>query len=313
MKLPMGLSGDMPNQIDQTAKLESLAFMCTMIANLMPSLAAMDNKTLLANIIGLSILVITMINMGVIKRISIYGSAEKLRQHVRRYWIMAETGSPQFVMASNPLSTTSGVICVFVVLQNSLMICFSVLSFKLVTKWNMTHLMVFKTKWVTPPVVSGTDDIDEDLSTYILQIHDEVELAERTLACISNLMDSFILKAEKEQNKDLLELLEKSTGFKGVENFDTDATIILWNEVEHKCKWLDKAIEKDAFSGKEATEILNWFSDRAKEIVREINAGISEETMENAPKELIAANSMYQIAETILLRDEINIEPITKK
>ncbi|KAI3774900.1 hypothetical protein L1987_49463 [Smallanthus sonchifolius] len=47
MKLPVDLSGDMPNQIDQAAKLESLAFMCTMMANLMPSLAAMDNKTLL--------------------------------------------------------------------------------------------------------------------------------------------------------------------------------------------------------------------------------------------------------------------------
>ncbi|KAI3774899.1 hypothetical protein L1987_49462 [Smallanthus sonchifolius] len=568
MKLPVDLSSDMPSYMDQAAKLGSLAFMCTVMANFMPSLAAMDNKTLLANIIGLSILVITMIinifieiNTGVIKHISIYGSGvnffifdcviiaciytamnlllliilisssltiptskeilevkyqtknktfrtvqnlqhaqisivEKLRQHVRRYWIMAETGSPQFVMASNPLSTASGVICVFVLLHNSLMVfhvplgerrvytsvykwstlfivitqyigvlvgaiapifrCFSVLSFKLVTKWNMTHLMVFKvekywtqklyewkqspirflsssrsrtlvynsksviislcirlqkvivilckvisliptvipifvvyclycwkslkTRSVTPPVASGTGDIDEDLSTYILQIHDEVELAERTLARISNSMDSFILKAEKEQNNNLLELLEKSTGFKGVENFDTDvqpllsvelvnswslpivtlaciavalpnihmdtiksllrsvgegltythlveeslnceneyvnvrkATIILWNEVEHKCKWLDKAIEKDAFRGKKATEILNWFSDRAKEIVREISAGISGETMENAPKELIAANSMYRITETILLRDESSTEQINEK
>lgn len=49
---------------------------------------------------------------------------EKLRQHVKRYWIMAETGIPQFVMASNTLSSASGIICVisvvmyiFVVLQ----------------------------------------------------------------------------------------------------------------------------------------------------------------------------------------------------
>ncbi|CAH1414755.1 unnamed protein product [Lactuca virosa] len=37
---------------------------------------------------------------------------EKLREHMKRYWIMAETGSPQFVMANNPLSFASGVICV---------------------------------------------------------------------------------------------------------------------------------------------------------------------------------------------------------
>ncbi|KAI3803560.1 hypothetical protein L1987_31716 [Smallanthus sonchifolius] len=572
MKLPVDLSSEMLSYMDQAAKLGGLAFMCTMMANFMPSLAAMDNKTLLANIIGLSILVITMIvnifiqiKTGVIKHISfnllnVYSSSfdcvmvayiymamiilllmvmisssltipaskeilevkyqttnkaslsdlhlqhsqmskvEKLRQHVRRNWVMTETGSPQFVMASNPLSIASGVICVIVLVLNLLVVfevpygyhgeqkvygsaykwsilfivitqsigvlvatiapmfrCFSVLNFKLATKWNMTHLMVFKVEkywtqklcewerspihflssnrsrtliynlksviislcirlqkvivilckvisliptiipifavyclycWkslearlVNLPVISRTDDIDEGLSNYVLQIHDEAEFAEKTLTRISNSLNSIILKAEKEQNKELLELLEKSTGFKGVENFDTDhvqcllsvelvnswslpivtltgiivslpnirkdtiksllrsvgeglsythlveeslnceneyvnirkATIILWNEVEHKRKWLDEALEKDAFRGKTATEILKWFSDRAKEIVREINEGISGETLENAPKELIAANSMYRIANTILLRDESNTEQINEE
>ncbi|KAJ0522763.1 hypothetical protein HanIR_Chr10g0486171 [Helianthus annuus] len=179
---------------------------------------------------------------------------------------------------------------------------------------------------------------------------------------------------------DLLELLEKSTGFKGVETFDTDqvqtqlsvelvnswslpivtltciavalpnipkdtiksllrsvgeglsythqveeslnrekeyvnirkATIILWNEVEHKCMWLDKALQKDDFRNKTTKEILKWFSDEAKEIVREIKGGIRGEMVEKPPKELIAANSMYRIAETILLRYD-NTEPVTKK
>ncbi|KAI3774898.1 hypothetical protein L1987_49461 [Smallanthus sonchifolius] len=53
MKLPVDLSSDMPSYMDQATKLESLAFMCTMMANFMPSLAAMDNKTLLANIIDI--------------------------------------------------------------------------------------------------------------------------------------------------------------------------------------------------------------------------------------------------------------------
>ncbi|KAJ0514557.1 hypothetical protein HanHA300_Chr10g0370811 [Helianthus annuus] len=570
MKLPVDLSSDMPSYMDQAAKLGSLAFMCTMMATLMPSLAAMDNKTLLANMIGLSILVITMIinifidiYTGAIKHINLnllgfYSTSfdcvviaciymamillllmimisasltiptskeilevkyqttnkasltdqhlqltqmpeiEKLTQHVRSYWVMAETGSPQFVMASNPLSTASGVICVIVLILNLIVVFevpfgyhgvekvyqsayrrsilfilitqsigvvvgtiapifrwFSVLSFKSITKWNGTHLVIFKVEkywtqklhewkqspihflsghrsrtlvynskgiiislciklqkvivilckvislisriiaifvvycWkslkkerpITPPVVSRTDNINGDLSNYVLQVHDEVELAAKTLMRISNSMSSFILKAGKEQNKDLLELLEKSTGFKGVENFDTDhvpsllpvdivnswslpiftltciavalpniskdtikrllrsvgeglsythqveeslncekeyvnirkATIILWNEVEHKCKWLDKALEKDSFKGKTATEIVKWFSDGAKEIVREINGGISGEMVENTPKELIAANSMYRIAETILLRDKTNTEHINEE
>ncbi|KAJ0880489.1 hypothetical protein HanRHA438_Chr10g0463721 [Helianthus annuus] len=303
MKLPVDLSTDMLQQIDEEAKLGSLAFMCTMMANFMPSLAAMDNKTLLVNIIVIAIF---------------------------------------------------GVYC-----------------------WNWKSR---KVGLVTPTVVSRTDNTDGNLRSYILKVHDEVELGEKTLTQISNSVSSFILKAEKEQNKDLLELLEKSTGFKGVETFDTDqvqtqlsvelvnswslpivtltciavalpnipkdtiksllrsvgeglsythqveeslnsekeyvnirkATIILWNEVEHKCMWLDKALQKDDFRNKTAKEILKWFSDRAKEIVREIKEGIRGEMVENPPKELIAANSMYRIAETIFLRDD-NTEPITKK
>ncbi|KAF5763054.1 hypothetical protein HanRHA438_Chr15g0688251 [Helianthus annuus] len=407
MKLPVDLSSEMPGYADQAAKVGSLAFMCTLMANLMPSLASMDNKTLLANMIGLCILVITMIvnisiqiNTGVIdkspffevhklyfgfhiaarintgmilllliimiassitiltfkevletkyratNKISLTGqrlqhiqtsTVEKLRQHVRRYWVMGETGSPQFVMASNPLSTASAVICVIVLVINLVTVfntqfqpdgikeqlfdsknldgtpykwsitmifvtqsvgvvvgtiapisrCFSVLNFKLGTKWNTNYFMCFNVEkywiqtlqeWKKSPVVflssnrrtknliynskniflsffigfqkvivilckliwltvtivpvlavsffttltSRTDDIDEDLSKYVLQIDNEKELAEKTLKGISKSVDSFISKAEKGQNNVLLELLEKFTEFEGVKIFDTD-------------------------------------------------------------------------------------------
>ncbi|KAM0017225.1 hypothetical protein Hdeb2414_s0027g00685701 [Helianthus debilis subsp. tardiflorus] len=240
--------------------------------------------------------------------------------------------------------------------------------------------MSLQARFFTPPIVSTTDDIDKNLSNYVLHIDDDMEATVRTLKRISNSINS-ILKAEKEQNKDLLELLEKSTGFKGVETFDTNyvqpllsvelvnswslpivtltciavalpniskdttktflrsvgeglsythqveeslnygkeyaiirkATITLWNEVEHKCRWLDTALQKDVFRGKQAKEILMWFSDRAKETVREIKRSISGEMVENIPKELIAANSMYRMVETILLRDESNIEHIKEE
>ena len=61
MKLPVDLSSPMSGHLDQAAKMGSMAFMCTMTANLMPSLASTDNKELLANITGLAILVVTMI------------------------------------------------------------------------------------------------------------------------------------------------------------------------------------------------------------------------------------------------------------
>ncbi|XP_071702914.1 uncharacterized protein [Rutidosis leptorrhynchoides] len=61
MKLPMDISNVMPGVVDQNIKYGSMAFMCTMMANLLPSLATMDNKSLVSNIIGLGVLVITLV------------------------------------------------------------------------------------------------------------------------------------------------------------------------------------------------------------------------------------------------------------
>ncbi|GKF45444.1 hypothetical protein Tco_0131996, partial [Tanacetum coccineum] len=52
MKLPVDLSNPMLGVPDQMSKLESMAFMCTMMANILPSLATMNSKELLTNIIA---------------------------------------------------------------------------------------------------------------------------------------------------------------------------------------------------------------------------------------------------------------------
>ncbi|KAK1413934.1 hypothetical protein QVD17_29671 [Tagetes erecta] len=61
MKLPVDLSGSMPGDVDQVAKLGSMAFMCTMMANLLPCLASMNSNELVSNIIALGVLVITLV------------------------------------------------------------------------------------------------------------------------------------------------------------------------------------------------------------------------------------------------------------
>ncbi|XP_076956985.1 uncharacterized protein LOC143632318 [Bidens hawaiensis] len=61
MKLPVDLSGNMPGDVDQAAKLGSLAFMGTMMANLLPCLATMGSTELLTNITALGVLVITLV------------------------------------------------------------------------------------------------------------------------------------------------------------------------------------------------------------------------------------------------------------
>ncbi|GJS15264.1 hypothetical protein Tco_0409736 [Tanacetum coccineum] len=179
MKLPVDLSNPMLGDSDLIAKFGSMVFMCTMMANLLPSLATTNSKELLTNIIALDILVITLIvnvciqiytgvigdsaaddYKWVVKGIGLFYVAmllilliihtcsgltilkskqiielkyqachetalkdlelqqprrltvEKLKRHVKNHWIMAGTGSPQFIIAFSATTSASGVICV---------------------------------------------------------------------------------------------------------------------------------------------------------------------------------------------------------
>ncbi|XP_076909333.1 uncharacterized protein LOC143566539 [Bidens hawaiensis] len=209
MKLPVDLSGSMPGEVDQVTKLGSMAFMCTMMANLLPCLATMDNNELLSNIIALGILVITLVvnvciqihtgvvsysenaqilqhiapkydvkSLGVSKhRNSILATiyvalllvllivhvcsslailkskkiieskyqqrheralkdsqpssgelltVEKLEKHVINHWIMAGSGSPQFITACFQTTSASGVICVIITILHTLTISWTI-------------------------------------------------------------------------------------------------------------------------------------------------------------------------------------------
>ncbi|KAJ0531619.1 hypothetical protein HanRHA438_Chr10g0475841 [Helianthus annuus] len=61
MKLPVDLTGSMPGYVDQVAKLGSMAFMCTMMANLLPCLGTMESNELLSNTTAMCVLVITIV------------------------------------------------------------------------------------------------------------------------------------------------------------------------------------------------------------------------------------------------------------
>ncbi|PWA87103.1 hypothetical protein CTI12_AA135620 [Artemisia annua] len=422
IKLPMDINNSMPGDVDQATNLGSMAFMCTMMANLLPSLATMDNKELLANIIALVVLVITLvvnvciqIITGVVsdsskprftvsveqfkyqyryvyidsnrplaiiyvvlllvlliihacsaltildsKRIieSKYQAGheialrdlklqeperldvEKLRKHVSNYWIMAGTGSPQFMTACSATTSASGVICAFSTILDILIMiftikslddnefasdydwsmpvifitqfigvligtiaplcrCFASLSFKVSIKWIWDHTKVFKVErywtrklsdwkqssvpflfrsrtcmvvlenskvsilgfcigfqktvvvackmislipivfmvcvlfcfncWKWLKVMFSASGIvlaetpeqvpqQKDFSQYVLKLQVDMEPAERTMKGILKSMNRLIRKAEKQQPKNLMKLLQKSKGFEGVEN-----------------------------------------------------------------------------------------------
>nr|XP_043612039.1 uncharacterized protein LOC122583728 [Erigeron canadensis] len=143
---------------DVKARLGSILFLVTMVANFLPSLGLMGDKELLINIIALGILLITIIVNEWILTVSWVESAftgmlmlpcllafsvaltvpasrrnlqlqyKELRRsgsnqegmsfsygelinYVKMYWVMAETGNPQFVIACSQISSTFGVLC----------------------------------------------------------------------------------------------------------------------------------------------------------------------------------------------------------
>ncbi|KAJ0531627.1 hypothetical protein HanRHA438_Chr10g0475931 [Helianthus annuus] len=203
MKLPLDLAGSMMGHVDRLAKLGSMAFMCTMMANLLPCLATMNNNELLSNITALCLLVVTLVvnvciqiptgvlsasfgynhkhirdgiytrhdayiyttpMIGILASIYVICLAvllilhvcsslailrskriieskyqqghdiaskdiqpspgelltiEKLHKHVSNHWIMAGSGSPQFITACFHTTSASGVICLLVIILHT--------------------------------------------------------------------------------------------------------------------------------------------------------------------------------------------------
>ncbi|KAI3523304.1 hypothetical protein L1887_01365 [Cichorium endivia] len=157
IKLPMDLTTLMPGSMDMAAKFGSIWLMCIIMANMLPSIATMDSKELVANIVALAVLVVTLVvniciqmNTGIFwyseydssmpnvllvlasaaitvvpllmlliiyvcSSLAILKSKQilesKYQAHVSNYWIMAETGSPQFMTACSATTSASGVIC----------------------------------------------------------------------------------------------------------------------------------------------------------------------------------------------------------
>ncbi|PON40636.1 Transmembrane protein [Parasponia andersonii] len=168
VKLSVDLNTSMPSRCDQLAKLSSTIFVCTIMANSMPSLGTMGNEEIFMNIMALGILVITLIvniciqlatgaiflfwkehafvmfimlvllvilsfsalTVPTTKRYLEFKYSKKyelvlkeapslnnqtlvskLRENLTKYWMMAYSSSPQFVMGRSVTCTASGALC----------------------------------------------------------------------------------------------------------------------------------------------------------------------------------------------------------
>ncbi|KAI3738946.1 hypothetical protein L2E82_29244 [Cichorium intybus] len=161
MKLPVDLNDHKFDDVDNMAKIVSMTFLVTMLANSLPSLGLMDDKELLMNMVASGILIITIsVNFWIqfsttatfitwitllryvfplswpfsialtvstsrrslqrrykelhrlaSNRQELNFSYKGLARYVKKHWMMAETGDPQFAIACSPISSAFGVIC----------------------------------------------------------------------------------------------------------------------------------------------------------------------------------------------------------
>ncbi|GJW81028.1 hypothetical protein Tco_0145003 [Tanacetum coccineum] len=369
MKLPVDLTTGMPiNDGDWKGKIAGIIFLLAMLANFLPSLGLMDDKELLVNMVAWAILLITItVNVAIqifagmlsaiVQRVALIGfisseikfSYEELEQNVKKYWMMAETGNPQFVIACSEVASAFGFICSLFSLpqlfdldytaQNSdynwsLKIivgiqligaiigsiapafrCFAAINcFELSKKWSVNHLNIFKVEehwtqifqfWKGSHVrshipgrhckivfhisknsilnicialqimvvvickliclvprsflilfsycwyfckllirfkkevnVSNSNVRSEmkEYARYVLQIEDDAKLSERITRNALKSINQLLSMSEKNEPGNLIKLLKKSTGFKGVLEFDNDQVPPLHSE-ETKFSW----------------------------------------------------------------------------
>nr|KAJ0226027.1 hypothetical protein LSAT_V11C100019240 [Lactuca sativa] len=402
-KIPVDLSTDISDSLVQVAKLISIAFLVTMLANVLPSLGLMNDKELLLNTVALCILIYTInVNMWIqiislrigtailllillipwpiSVALTVSASRRVLQQrykelhslasnhqemknfsnkrlicYVKKYWMMAETGNPQFGIACSPVSSAFGVLCaslalslltfflsdisdepqndksdykwsidVIIILQligtivGSIAPIFRCLTatshFNLSMKWSIHHLNVFRVEkhWIqwlqlwksssVPMYIPGRyskkvfhkirnmilnlcialqitivvvckticlvpisflilfsycyrfakfslnwfkEELNasnsnvisdmEEYTGYVLQIEQDAKLSKRILRNALNSITRLLHESEGKEPRNLMKLLEKSTGFNGVIEFDSDRVPPLHPEEIQNC------------------------------------------------------------------------------
>ncbi|KAJ9549565.1 hypothetical protein OSB04_022108 [Centaurea solstitialis] len=212
MKLPVDLSSPMHGYVDQLAKAGSMTFMCTMMANLMLSLASMGNRELFTNVAAGIICVTT----AILHYISfVYIFIEDVEETVFLDYESDYKWSMLVIYITQTIGIGVGLIPLAMVIVGVLCVyCWKSLKAKFFA------MRIASNREIIPVV--ERNDTNEDIGKYALQLQDEVEVSIRMLKSISSTMDRSIQKAEKQQPVNLLQLIEQFTGYKGVVNFDSD-------------------------------------------------------------------------------------------
>ncbi|GKD31289.1 hypothetical protein Tco_1242067, partial [Tanacetum coccineum] len=217
MKLPMDLTTPIRGVVDQQAKLGSVVFMCLMMNFLLPSLATMNGKELVTNIIALGLLVIQ-IHTGLVSY-----SEDK---HLSDYYGFQKSTDP-FAYANRAISITYDLKSKYQAAHKRALIVQQQAEELTVEnlKQRVLPLLTLSQRQLSElarhnrniPVV----DIETpNIRQYVLQPQDDMELPDALLYFIIKSVERSIQNAEKQQPSKLMKLLENFRDFEGVKKFD---------------------------------------------------------------------------------------------
>ncbi|XP_071704039.1 uncharacterized protein [Rutidosis leptorrhynchoides] len=182
---------------------------------------------------------------------------------------------------------------------------------------------------------ASNDNIDsevEEYKRYVILFEEEAILSNRVLTNILRSITKLLQESEKKEPRNLMKLLNKSTNFNGVVEFDNDQVPLLHGDNVHNCwslvlvtltavaialpnvvntgvmellagireglKFID--LQNKAYKGKTSKEILRLLGDVAVQNVIQFKSRKSK-SMNRSLHKFISSSSMYRITETIQL------------
>ncbi|KAI8002637.1 hypothetical protein LOK49_LG08G02447 [Camellia lanceoleosa] len=203
-----------------------------------------------------------------------------MKENVNKYWMMAETGSPQFVMACSVTCSTSAVIC----LMTALILA-------------QVEFQVQDTTTICELDYAGSTTVIFAIQTTTMGVGIiGLDIVDRLVHSVS-------------EGLSYVRHVNETVDTKGNLTYSRDATDKVWLGVELDGKWLDEDLTRIAPKQTSCRETFQVLADFAQKIVIKYKADINGSPDGNPTKwpiNVIAANSMYRICKSLLLDDEGN-------
>ncbi|KAI8002636.1 Myosin-5 [Camellia lanceoleosa] len=190
-----------------------------------------------------------------------------MKENVNKYWMMAETGSPQFVMACSVTCSASAVICL------------------------MTALILAQVEFQVQDTTTIWE-LDYAGSTTVIFA---IQTATMGVGIIG------LACAQRERGLSYVTHVDETVDTKGNLTYSRDATEKVWLGVELDGKWLDEDLTRIAPKQTSCRETFQVLADFAQKIVIKYKADINGSPDGNPTKwpiNVIAANSMYRICKS---------------